>query len=253
MGHRLQSTAHMWHCSCHCQWDATFRFITNKTQDWKLDIDCEILSINAVNIYPKLILRSVCDARHSQSDHDYPGLHRSNYSHYYLLQWGKCVAEFVWFTFFTIFTFIYIHLNIMINTFLVDTLFPMVPIPVIVFRRQPILTMIFRSEISRARRMKVMTKSMWICITRWNLLPVIISYLSCSALQVLCPDSRAFVLYQLYPAWESMRHIFRVNFIPYGKAYVSVISSWQWRKPFVTLLKVSLAICMLRKCGGIFC
>lgn len=37
--------------------------------------------------------------------------------------------------------------------------------------------------------------------------------------EVLCPDSRAFVLYQLYPAWESMGDIFRVNFIPYGKAY----------------------------------
>ena len=63
--------------------------MTNKTQE-ELIIDCEILSINVVNIYPKLILRSVCDAR-SHSDHDYPGLHRSNYSDN-LLQWGKCVA-----------------------------------------------------------------------------------------------------------------------------------------------------------------
>ena len=170
MGHRLQSTAHMWHCSCHCQWDATFRFMTNKTQDSKLDIDCEILSTNDVNIYPKpkLISRSVCDARHSQSDYDYPGLHRSNYSHYYLLQWGKCVDSWIcmiyFFALFSILSFI--HLNMIINPFLVDTLFPMVPTPVIVFRWKPTLTMIFRSEISRARRMKVMTKSMWICITR---------------------------------------------------------------------------------------
>ena len=89
MGHRLQSSAHMWHFSCLGQWDALFKFMTNKTQE-KLIIDCEILSINVVNIYPKLILQSVCDARR-HSDHDYPGLHRSNYSDNYLLQWGKCV------------------------------------------------------------------------------------------------------------------------------------------------------------------
>ena len=64
--------------------------MTNKTQE-ELIIDCEILSINVVNIYPKLILRSVCDARR-HSDHDYPRLHCSNYSDNYLLQWGKCVA-----------------------------------------------------------------------------------------------------------------------------------------------------------------
>ena len=38
--------------------------------------------------------------------------------------------------------------------------------------------------------------------------------------EVLCPDSRSFVLYQLYPAWLSLQHIFTVNFVPYGKAYV---------------------------------
>ena len=39
--------------------------------------------------------------------------------------------------------------------------------------------------------------------------------------EVLCPDSRSFVLYQLYPAWQTLNSIFTVNFIPYGKAYVS--------------------------------
>ena len=166
MGHRLQSSAHMWHCSCLGQWDALFRFMTNKTQE-ELIIDCEILSINVVNIYPKLILRSVCDARR-HSDHDYPRLHRSNYSDNYLLQWGKCVAVDT-FEPFSSRSFMHLYLCILfkiINTFLVNTLFPMVPTPVIVVPWQPILTVIFRSEISRARRMKVMTKSMWICITR---------------------------------------------------------------------------------------
>ena len=39
--------------------------------------------------------------------------------------------------------------------------------------------------------------------------------------EVLCPDSRQFLLYQLYPAWQTMASIFTVNFIPYGKAFVS--------------------------------
>ena len=38
--------------------------------------------------------------------------------------------------------------------------------------------------------------------------------------EVLCPDSRSFFLYQLYPAWEVLKNIFSVNLIPYGKAYV---------------------------------
>merc|ERR1712121_456529 len=37
--------------------------------------------------------------------------------------------------------------------------------------------------------------------------------------EVLCPDSRSFFLYQLYPAWQSMKDILIVNFIPYGKAF----------------------------------
>ena len=42
--------------------------------------------------------------------------------------------------------------------------------------------------------------------------------------EVLCPDSRSFFLYQLYPAWQSMKNILIVNYIPYGKAFVSIIS-----------------------------
>lgn len=36
--------------------------------------------------------------------------------------------------------------------------------------------------------------------------------------EVLCPDSRSFLLYQLAPAWEELRDIFSINYIPYGKA-----------------------------------
>ena len=38
--------------------------------------------------------------------------------------------------------------------------------------------------------------------------------------EVLCPDSRSFVLYQLYPAWQTLSQIFTLNLVPYGKAYV---------------------------------
>eukprot|EP00090_Calanus_glacialis_P042874 TRINITY_DN75980_c0_g1_i1.p1 TRINITY_DN75980_c0_g1~~TRINITY_DN75980_c0_g1_i1.p1 ORF type:complete len:234 (-),score=68.05 TRINITY_DN75980_c0_g1_i1:110-811(-) len=36
--------------------------------------------------------------------------------------------------------------------------------------------------------------------------------------EVLCPDSRSFVLYQLFPAWQGLRDIFTINYVPYGKA-----------------------------------
>ena len=79
--------------------------------------------------------------------------------------------------------------------------------------------MIFRSNIPRM----LVTKSMWISTTRYHTFHNNMFVLSLySMIQTLCPDSRAFVLYQLYPAWQSMRDIFRVNFIPYGKAYVSL-------------------------------
>ena len=40
--------------------------------------------------------------------------------------------------------------------------------------------------------------------------------------EVLCPDSRSFVLYQLFPAWQGLRDIFTINYVPYGKALVSI-------------------------------
>ena len=36
----------------------------------------------------------------------------------------------------------------------------------------------------------------------------------------LCPDSRAWVVYQLYPAWEVLKDIFHFTLVPYGKAFV---------------------------------
>ncbi len=39
--------------------------------------------------------------------------------------------------------------------------------------------------------------------------------------EVLCPDSRYFVLKQLYPAWQKLDDIMDVQFKPYGKAHVS--------------------------------
>ncbi len=38
--------------------------------------------------------------------------------------------------------------------------------------------------------------------------------------EVLCPDSRYFILHQLYPAWQKVPDIMDVHFIPYGKASV---------------------------------
>jgi interferon gamma-inducible protein 30 len=39
--------------------------------------------------------------------------------------------------------------------------------------------------------------------------------------EVLCPDSRYFILHQLYPAWEKVPDIMDIHFVPYGKASVS--------------------------------
>jgi len=36
--------------------------------------------------------------------------------------------------------------------------------------------------------------------------------------EVLCPDSRNFILRQLFPAWEQISDAFFINYIPYGKA-----------------------------------
>jgi len=39
--------------------------------------------------------------------------------------------------------------------------------------------------------------------------------------EVLCPDSRYFFLYQLYPAWQLLGDIMEVHLKPFGKASVS--------------------------------
>lgn len=36
--------------------------------------------------------------------------------------------------------------------------------------------------------------------------------------EVLCPDSRYFILHQLFPAWERVGDIMDIRFVPYGKA-----------------------------------
>jgi len=38
--------------------------------------------------------------------------------------------------------------------------------------------------------------------------------------EVLCPDSRYFVLKQLYPTWEKVPEIMDINYRPFGKAHV---------------------------------
>lgn len=39
--------------------------------------------------------------------------------------------------------------------------------------------------------------------------------------EVLCPDSRHFVLRQLYPTWEKVPEIMDINYRPFGKAYIT--------------------------------
>jgi interferon gamma-inducible protein 30 len=41
--------------------------------------------------------------------------------------------------------------------------------------------------------------------------------------EVLCPDSRYFLLHQLYPTWQKIGDIIDINFKPFGKASVSKI------------------------------
>ena len=43
--------------------------------------------------------------------------------------------------------------------------------------------------------------------------------------EVLCPDSRYFILKQLYPAWQKVQDIMDVRFKPFGKAQVSQLQS----------------------------
>ena len=45
--------------------------------------------------------------------------------------------------------------------------------------------------------------------------------------EVLCPDSRSFVLHQLYPAWQGLKDIFTINYIPYGKALVRRLDKFE--------------------------
>ena len=42
--------------------------------------------------------------------------------------------------------------------------------------------------------------------------------------EVLCPDSRYFVLKEFYPAWKKVGEIIDVHFKPYGKAHVRIKS-----------------------------
>ena len=58
--------------------------------------------------------------------------------------------------------------------------------------------------------------------------------------EVLCPDSRSFVLYQLYPAWQGLKNIFTINYIPYGKARVRQLLFNSTPKSFVFYLDILL-------------
>jgi len=44
--------------------------------------------------------------------------------------------------------------------------------------------------------------------------------------EVLCPDSRHFILKQLYPAWQKLDANLVVNFKPWGKAHVRRASQY---------------------------
>ena len=44
--------------------------------------------------------------------------------------------------------------------------------------------------------------------------------------EVLCPDSRYFILHQLFPAWERVGDIMDIRFVPYGKASVSLATMY---------------------------
>ena len=40
--------------------------------------------------------------------------------------------------------------------------------------------------------------------------------------EVLCPDSRHFILRQLFPTWEKVSDIMELDYRPFGKADVSI-------------------------------
>ena len=45
--------------------------------------------------------------------------------------------------------------------------------------------------------------------------------------EVLCPDSRHFILRQLHPTWEKVSEIMDINYRPFGKAHVSNFSHFK--------------------------
>ena len=40
--------------------------------------------------------------------------------------------------------------------------------------------------------------------------------------EVLCPDSRHFILRQLFPTWKKVADIMEIDYRPFGKAEVSI-------------------------------
>ena len=41
--------------------------------------------------------------------------------------------------------------------------------------------------------------------------------------EVLCPDSRHFILRQLYPTWNKVSELMEIDYRPFGKATVSIV------------------------------
>ena len=42
--------------------------------------------------------------------------------------------------------------------------------------------------------------------------------------EVLCPDSRHFILRQLFPTWKKVPELMEIDYRPFGKATVSIIA-----------------------------
>lgn len=57
--------------------------------------------------------------------------------------------------------------------------------------------------------------------TQENVLDVWIYY------ETLCPDSHKFFREQLYPTWLNQKENMKLNLVPYGKAFVSLLCSTQ--------------------------
>ena len=43
--------------------------------------------------------------------------------------------------------------------------------------------------------------------------------------EVLCPDSKSFILHELYPTWEKVPEIMDIHYRPFGKAHVSLLTT----------------------------